>query len=414
MNLRSYLLVSFLLFAIICRAQSNYKSGYVINTKGDTIKGYINYRDWSITPKYIEFKATATDKEYTRYTPGMLQGFVVDGMDRYISYKGRVSMDKNSMPDLPLALDTTVVQDTLFLQLFYAGSPVSMLKQSDQLKQRFFVMDNDNQPVELIFHSYITDNYSNGTAGNTIRGIDVYKVTLKALAEKYKSEDAKLLRAIDYAQFQEWEILSLTKRINNDKVQQKGGNYGSRFFAGTLIKNTATKFDGDVIFNGQSQNTYLPAISVGVDFFTNKHVQKFFFRGELSFTAANPKFNGTVKNIMSSTDASYQFNQYTIALAPQVFYNIYNKENFKFFAGAGVGINYSIYSNNQLTYAGQPITPFDLEKTWINFMVQTGVTVNKKFDVFAMYSPASSFGNYVYFSISNTTYGAGIHYYFNR
>jgi len=31
-------------------AQSNFKSGYIVMPKGDTVKGYIDYREWDNNP----------------------------------------------------------------------------------------------------------------------------------------------------------------------------------------------------------------------------------------------------------------------------------------------------------------------------------------------------------------------------
>ena len=37
-------------------AQSNYKAGVIVNQKGDTIRGLINYKEWIQNPVTIDFK----------------------------------------------------------------------------------------------------------------------------------------------------------------------------------------------------------------------------------------------------------------------------------------------------------------------------------------------------------------------
>ncbi len=54
--------ILFLLFCILVYSnvfsQKNYLPGYIINNEKDTIKGYINYRNWNINPKKISFRGT--------------------------------------------------------------------------------------------------------------------------------------------------------------------------------------------------------------------------------------------------------------------------------------------------------------------------------------------------------------------
>jgi hypothetical protein len=38
-------------------AQSNYKQGRVVTLQGDTLRGYINYREWPYNPEEFAFKA---------------------------------------------------------------------------------------------------------------------------------------------------------------------------------------------------------------------------------------------------------------------------------------------------------------------------------------------------------------------
>jgi hypothetical protein len=44
------IVLAFLLLPVLASAQSNYKAGYVINLKGDTLKGFINYKEWNQNP----------------------------------------------------------------------------------------------------------------------------------------------------------------------------------------------------------------------------------------------------------------------------------------------------------------------------------------------------------------------------
>ncbi|MBS7566557.1 hypothetical protein KHS38_19285 [Mucilaginibacter sp. Bleaf8] len=390
-------------FSISTRAQSNYKSGYVITTKGDTLNGFIDYREWKTTPKFIEFKQAASSRELTRFYPGMLQAFEVSGMDHYITYIGRVSADKNIFPDLPSNLDTTTVQDTLFLEVTYAGSPVSLLKQQDDVKIRYFIKEHNAAPVELPYHQYYVD-------GNNLGEQTPYRSILRAIAGKYRGGDIGIHKTVNRTEFTESDLYKAARLINNDQRIKAAGTYGSRFFVGLLFNRTVSQFNGinniSVAYpNGQNTyadskpTSYFPRISGGIDFFPNRYTQKSYIRGELAFSTVSPHFLG---------NPDYRFKQYTISFTPQYLYSFYNKDNFKIFAGAGASFNYSFYTGNDRgTY-----NVYDLKSLWMNFPLQAGITLHKRIDVFAMYIPSGAYTEYHLFSISNTTYGIGLRYLF--
>ena len=51
--MKKYFLVTLLLLPLLSIAQSNYKSGYVVTLKGDTLRGYINYKEWGGTLRIL-------------------------------------------------------------------------------------------------------------------------------------------------------------------------------------------------------------------------------------------------------------------------------------------------------------------------------------------------------------------------
>ena len=44
-------------------SQSNYYEGYVVKNNGDTLKGYIDYRNWEYSPVSFNFKVKLTDNQ---------------------------------------------------------------------------------------------------------------------------------------------------------------------------------------------------------------------------------------------------------------------------------------------------------------------------------------------------------------
>ncbi len=76
-------------------SQSNFESGYIITMQKDTIKGFIDNRNWEKTPDQIVFKSNLDSKEIT-YNPNNIYGFGFEG-ESYVS--GIVTIDQSPIRD---------------------------------------------------------------------------------------------------------------------------------------------------------------------------------------------------------------------------------------------------------------------------------------------------------------------------
>lgn len=412
MKLIPRLLVLLTLFPCIVFAQANFKPGYILKNSGDTVKGYINYREWSNSPKSIEFKALPGDAKATVYQPVQLQAFGITGMDKYITYKGPVTMDDNVFPGLPPVLDTTTRVDTLFLQVLYQGQPLSLFSQRDEHKTRFFIQENNKQLVELKYHQYYSE-------AQQVTSISPYTRLLTRLSAKYNPTQTSIYSSIQRSKFSGNDLLTITKLINNDTVKTvNAGTSGTRFFAGVALYRTTTKFSGDNPFTSSPSSSYVPRINAGFDYFPNKYTQRFILRMELGLSAISPSFTRSGYSVVYK----YRFKQYTISLTPQAIYNVYSKDDFKAYLGAGVILNNSINTKQsrkteilETVLTTTTSDNYELKNFWMGYQLQAGVIVNRKINVYALYAPAlTSYTDYMYFDIKNTSYGLGINYLFGK
>lgn len=397
-------------------AQSHYKKGSVKKTDGAVLNGYIDYQEWGINPKTISFKTLTSDKEVLKFKPINIQSFEINDFENYVSYTGRTSADRTEFPTLPTGLDTTTRQDTIFLKQLTSGSRITLFSYTDEIKTRFFIAEKGSKPIELIYHQYYEDN--NHTAVSI-----KYKTQLSTLANQYNPGNRKLIATIDFARYAQSTLEKIVSAINGEVIANniKSKKQLVRFFAGLTLNQTDTKFEGTnpLVSAGKSTN-YLPKISIGIDAFNNPTVQRLVFRGELSFTAITPKFEIPVY-VIGSPDGSqtYTFNQYTTTFTPQILYNIYNRENLKFYLGIGAGLNFSVYGNNKITtknsvfYRDQD-KPYAFESFWTNFPVEAGVTLNKRIELYATYSFPAVYSTYSYFNVSSKITSVGIHFLLNK
>ena len=64
-------------------AQANYHAGHIVLNNGDTIRSYINTREWAQTPKSIEFKHNFVTNAARNYNPKSIKAFEITGIEQF-------------------------------------------------------------------------------------------------------------------------------------------------------------------------------------------------------------------------------------------------------------------------------------------------------------------------------------------
>jgi hypothetical protein len=77
-----------LFFSLFASAQKNFQDGFLVLPSNDTLRGQIDYREWTTTPRKISFLDTRTGRT-TVYGPEDLRSFYVSG-DYYASLSVRI------------------------------------------------------------------------------------------------------------------------------------------------------------------------------------------------------------------------------------------------------------------------------------------------------------------------------------
>lgn len=400
--------------SVAVMAQSNYHAGYVLKNNGDTLKGYINYREWTQSPKSIDFKINKSDKKEIEFTPQVIKGFQITGMETYISYAGTINTNKNAFPDLPSGLDTSVTQDTIFLKQVTTGRYLTLYYNSDELKTRLFIAEANAIPVELKYYVYY-----NGE--RQVVNSSIYNGQLLLYINKFSPGNNALISKAEKAQYDQVYLEPVVDEINNSSG--KAGNMkkapSSRFFVGLAINRTQVTVNQVEYINAVKSSTNAsPKINLGIDLFNNPHVQQLIFRAELSLSYIAPRFNYTAAANSNNNDYTYEFNQYTAAITPQVLFNVYNSDRFKFYLDVGIAFNFSTYTNNQFAFTTGDVhtvnNPYNFASYWNNFPFQAGVVVNRKIEIYASYSSYSSYARYAGIDNSNQSINLGVKFLLNR
>ncbi len=395
-------------------AQNNYKPGYVVTIKGDTIHGFINYREWDKNPKNIGFKNTLGSSAVENFTPQNINEFAITGSEYFKRFVVKISQGQVELSNVKQGADTSYITVAVFLRVLTLGKNVSLFSFTDEIKTRYYILDGtEKQPLELVYRVYYS--LENSTL---LKTDNRYRVQLEYLAQKYNVNNDGLETQIATSEYQEADLVKITRVINGETAKQftPKSRLGTRWYAGLGITDNNLSFVG-VLKYGNNSSTY-PKISAGLDLFPNKSTQKLFFRAELSLTENQHSFSygPDAASYSSSLDNVIQHN---VSLSPQVVYNIYNTDNFKLFINMGVQFNLSSYNKYHLTenVSGIPTVTNEFPafpQSYLSFPAKAGAELNKRIEIYIGYTLITSIiDNYQPFTGKVYEYQAGINYLLN-
>lgn len=405
-HLYIFLSVIFLL-PFFATAQSNYKAGYVVTLKGDTLKGFVDYREWEKNPAKVSFKSNSGDVREFNIRNAL--AFAVAGLEYFERDIVIISEDQVEANKLSGKIDSNYRTDTVFLHVLTKGKHLALYSYRDDIKNRFYLAETGQlQPQELEFHAYYDADNAN------VHYVNRYRTQLQYEAQKNGADNSGMQSAISQARYDEDELIKIVTKINGDSGTQFASKnlLGTRWFAGLGASYNDMSFSGDIEFPDSYK--FDPRAAVGIDLFTNKVTQRLFVRFELSFTSDSHDSKNSYQR------SELKFNQYTVAFTPQAYYNFYSSESLKVFAGGGIGINISSYPNTYYIYQGgidlnlikMPNYP-DYHKIWESVILKGGVVLGKNIEIYGAYTPPTALtDNYESFVGKVVSYQFGLNYLF--
>ena len=421
------LLIALLLLSSLSYAQTNYKEGLVVTTSGDTLHGFIDYREWDLSPTKVSFRTSANSGTVQEFTPANSRYFEVKDLESFQTYEGPITMGKVDKDNLWYnRADTTVVIGKIFLQEHQEGPHVTLYSYKDNIKERFFILEKGkDKPQELLFRRYYQS-----TGNAKIITQQYYVGQLLNVARQQGILTDKLQREIETAAYKEPDLIKIVSRINGQSdeeiAQQKGGKVGTRMFVGLGLNRGIVRIYGADPFTEANENpaSYMPRLGFGMDVFLNKNVQQLILRFEAVLTNASYHLQRKEQSGSGYYLELYNMTQQTASITPQILYNLYNKDNFKLHIGGGLAINYSNYSKNwysiqyfnpkyNVVHTRYERDPYkDLESVWGSYMIRTGVVLYKKYEISAMYMAPGTITRYGSREIATGSTSLSVNYLF--
>jgi len=151
-------------------SQKNFLPGYIISSKSDTLKGFIDYQNWSKNPKSILFKG-AENAAPVEYNPIAIRGFYVHGE----VYIGAVVQAEDShqmeygpgqIKEADYKPEIITRTDTIFLQALFQGSKNLYYSYDEKGKPQFYIKQWPDFEL-LLYKKYLKYNEERTTYGST-------------------------------------------------------------------------------------------------------------------------------------------------------------------------------------------------------------------------------------------------------
>jgi hypothetical protein len=289
------ILVPAIFLPLFLSAQGNYKQGFVINLKGDTLRGYIDLREWGSNPTNINFKVSADKSTPQSFTVNDISYFEIPKIVAYKQFVTSISLDETNIQRIPDHRDTSSKTDNVFLRVREHGLNVTLYSYQDQLKERFYIFDNKSGKIaELIYRIYFVPNDNNNVS---TASQNAYKQQLLLIAQQFSTYNDNLKALIEEAAYEGGDLVAICRKINNDHEQINNSEKKAlRFFVSAGASFATTNLTGSLpLYNAaKSTSSVAPRISTGVNFYPNPEVEKTALRMEISYTSTTYKTTGNL------------------------------------------------------------------------------------------------------------------------
>src|SRR5215217_7105596 len=235
--MKRFLIWLYLAIPMLCSAQSNYLSGYIIKENRDTVRGYLDYQGRIFTPASLKFKKELNEKT-EGYSVADCAGFGIDGKEYFERYTVNVSQAYTRVSNLKEGLDTTFKTEAVFLKVLSSGKNVTLFSYTDEIKERFYLKGNKSEIPYELFRAQFLEKNSYSVKGD-------YRFRNQILTEMSKHDGVAYydVRKLDLLRYEKADLLKVVSVINGEKPQRIRTS-GLRFFAGAGLGASKATYSG--------------------------------------------------------------------------------------------------------------------------------------------------------------------------
>ena len=392
----SFLFFSCIAITLSSIAQRNFVNGYVVLSNNDTVKGFIDYRNWEKNPSRIIFKNSDAEREQV-FTTNEIIGFAVDGFDRYRRAVVQMDMNPIDLRDLSENAADITVTDTVFLRILVDGNRFN-LYEFVNFKPHYFIKSASGEIEELTY----TVKLSSSTG--TLEINNGFQVQLRKILSSISASNDKFSKTYQL-KYEARSLAPFVASLNDPQSvfishDAKKSKNEIKFFAGGGVAIGKLGFSGpDASLNSLVFKTSVSfAATFGVDFTASRNFQRLIFRLQVSANG----FNAEGQGISGSNKNEYDLRQINITPGMAVIYIFNGTGTARVYGGGELGYNLSFYPSHVLTSTNQTSGSVSkredfprLKDSWVAINLKAGVIINNKMELGLTQHVGGSFINYI-------------------
>ena len=299
--MKNYLLFLLLLFAGAIYGQDNFKRGYIITHKNDTISGWIDFRTDAQNMSVCKFKTEESGKARS-YLPGEIFGYRFDREGKFY-----VSRDI-TINDLQRNVFLEYLVQGIRNLYYYIDTSTSMMGN----QYYYFFEDEAGNMIPV---TKKPDEYINNKVQEDVRYVGMIKYLFQ--------NQETILKKADKLRFNQKSMIHITKEYHDQvcttgeecivfETKEDKEYFQFKFFG----------YGGFLLYNGQKKtfNTIIsPVIGGGLNIFVPRFTKKLRFQADLAlsqihstrtFDKNNPKYQKWVYSPIPSPEGYVYYLQY--------------------------------------------------------------------------------------------------------
>lgn len=205
-----------MLMTYAVRAQRNYVPGVIVTLQNDSLKGFIDFRNWYQSPNGIVFKESLSNANEQHFKPTDINGFkVAEPEVAYVSRKLHIDITKQDINSLNEKTER-IVQDTpVFLMRMVTGR-YNLYEYIDKFSRVHYVYDAADVPATEL--EYVQQYVERASGNNGIFTEEKYKDQLAALF----ADNVALAKKAQQVSYRETNLKKLFLAYNNYKEPGAG------------------------------------------------------------------------------------------------------------------------------------------------------------------------------------------------
>lgn len=273
------------------KAQKQFEEGYVITAAQDTLRGFVNYLNWSKNPESIQFKTTPESQEQVLGLQDISGFFVHDEL--YVKAVVKVDDTPTKIEEMSYSREPQTHEQTVFLRALVTG-PKGLFYLREKKDNYYIARDSFSYDLLVNYRYKIDHNGGENTITNdSFKGqLNDYLADCPAAAGKTRTlsySSGSLIKL-----FNTYYSACLQTKAS---VKSKADPFTFRF--GAVLGGSATKysFGGAFAFwlrKPEFSVSYKPTIGVSVDIGLPRTRKRMSFYNDLLFVSA--KMKSTVYN----------------------------------------------------------------------------------------------------------------------